>query len=88
MDASENETTDYLPFKNGQWYKFRVQVTPGLIQAWVDDKRFVNVDVEGRKLSTRIEVDLSIPLGFCCFDTEAAIRDIAIREISQPATGN
>ena len=25
-DASENETTEVMKFKNGQWYKFRLRV--------------------------------------------------------------
>lgn len=81
MDASENETTDYMTFTNDQWYDIRVRVTPGLLEAWIDDKRVVNADVAGRRLSTRIEVDLSQPLGICCFDTQTALRNIRIREI-------
>ena len=27
FDASENETTQFVEFKNGQWYKIRLRVT-------------------------------------------------------------
>ncbi|HEX3313802.1 MAG TPA: DUF1080 domain-containing protein, partial [Gemmataceae bacterium] len=44
QDASENSTTTLVTFKDGQWYKFRVQVTKDRIRAWVDDKNVVDVD--------------------------------------------
>ena len=81
MDASENDTTDYMNFTLDQWYKIRVRVTPGVLEAWIDDKRIVNQDVTGSRLSTRIEVDLNQPLGICSFDTQAALRNIRLREL-------
>lgn len=83
MDASENNTTSYIVFKNEQWYKFRVRVTPGRLKVWIDDEDIIDEDVEGRKLSTRIEVDRSMPLGVAAFDTQAAIRSIRIRELDE-----
>ena len=83
MDASENETAAYIVFKNKQWYKLRVRVSPGRLEAWIDEEKVVDVDVKGRKLSTRIEVDRSIPLGIACFDTQAAIRSIRIRQLDK-----
>src|SRR5262249_54000304 len=34
-DASENETTRYREFKSGQWYRLRIRVTKGRIEAWI-----------------------------------------------------
>jgi len=85
MDASENDTTEYMTFKNDQWYRIRVRVTPGVLEAWIDEDRVVNVDVADRRLSTRIEVDLNKPLGICAFDTQAALRNIQIRELDEPS---
>ena len=85
MDASENNTTGYKVFKNGQWYKIRVRVTPNRLQAWINDEMFVDEDVDGERLSTRIEVDRSKPLGVCCFDTQAAFRNIRMRKVTEPA---
>ena len=86
MDASENSTTGYKVFKNKQWYKVRVRVTPGRLQAWIDDENFVDEDeITGERLSTRIEVDRSKPLGVCCFDTQASFRNIRIRKVTKPA---
>lgn len=83
-DASENDTTDYMQFKNKKWYKIRVRVTKGVLEAWIDDKKMVSKDVDASRLSTRIEVDPSKPLGIACFDTQAAYRNIRIRPETNP----
>ena len=86
MDASENSTTGYKVFKSKQWYKVRVRVTPGRLQAWIDDENFVDEDeITGERLTTRIEVDRTKPLGVCCFDTQASFRNIRIRKVTEPA---
>jgi hypothetical protein len=79
-DASENETTFYREFKQGQWYKVKVRVTDDELKAWIDGKEIFTVeDLQDRKLDTRIEVDLSKPLGFCTWQTSAALRKIEVR---------
>ena len=72
MDASENETTSYLKVESGQWYKIRVRVAAGKIQTWIDDKRWADVEIKDRKISTRVEVDRSKPLGISTYHTKAA----------------
>ena len=83
MDASSNETSRFMSFKNDRWYRIRVQVRPARIQAWIDDEQVVNLDIQGRKISTRIEVDLSKPLGIAAWETRAALRNIRIRELAK-----
>ena len=80
-DASENETTKYMKFEDKQWYQFRVRVQPKRIQVWIDEKPVIDVDTEGVKISTRLEVDLNKPFGFATYETKALIRKIEIREI-------
>lgn len=79
FDASDNETTQYMDFENDKWYRIRVQVTPTHIRAWVDDEKIVDQDIEGRRISTRAEVDLSQPLGISAFESKAALKNIRIR---------
>jgi len=81
MDASENETMTIRGFKNKQWYRLRARVTDERIQAWIDDEQVVDVDIVGRKISTRAEVLSSRPLGLCTFDSQAAMRNIQIRSL-------
>ena len=85
-DASENDTTDYMQFENKKWYKIRVRVTKGVLEAWINDKKMVSKDVDASRLSTRIEVDPSKPLGIASFNTQSAYRNIRIRSESNPDT--
>jgi hypothetical protein len=81
MDASENDTTQMKEFVRNQWYKVRVKVSKAKIEAWIDDKNVVDLPRAGKKFSTRIEVDLSQPLGIAAYMTGAALRDIKIRKV-------
>ena len=80
-DASENDTTTLFNFKDGQWYKFRIRVVKDRIQAWIDDKNVVDVDIKGKPVSTRAECELCRPLGIASWQTTGAVRDIRIREL-------
>lgn len=84
-DASENETTDYFKFNKGQWYKVRLKVTDDVIEAWIDDESIFRVETADKKISTRIEVDLSKPLGFCSFETQGELRNLKLREVPRAA---
>jgi hypothetical protein len=80
LDASENETTQYLKFDHDKWYKIRVRVAAGKIQAWIDDKEVVDVDRQDKKIGTRPEVDPSKPLGIAVYQVKAAVKDITLRK--------
>ncbi len=80
-DASENETSKYEEFKNGQWYKFRVKVDDKTLQVWINDKEMVSVPRENNRFSTRIEVRASIPLGYCVFQCNTLVRNWKYRSL-------
>jgi hypothetical protein len=81
-DASENETTKSMEFKTGQWYRVRIRVTKQMIEAWIDDEKMIDVDIEGRKISTRIECRACQPFGIATYGTSGAIRDIKVRKLT------
>jgi hypothetical protein len=81
-DASGNDTTRYMVFKTGQWYRIRIRVTPEKIQAWIDDQQVVDQTITGRHIGTRPEVDLSKPLGISAWETQAGLRNIQLRRLS------
>ena len=83
-DASENESTTFREFKNGQWYKVRLRVLEKRITAWIDDKQILDVDLSGKKIGIRSEVDPCKPLGLCSWRTKAALRNILLKEIEPP----
>ena len=81
MDASENETTSYMAFTNGQWYKLRLKVTDDKIEAWLDKQQLVEVETEDRKIDVRFEVEISKPLGFATYQSTAWVRHARIRQL-------
>lgn len=82
-DASENETTKYVTFKKGQWYKLRVRVTDDNISCWIDGDKLVDQATKDRTFTTRAEVNLSKPLGISAWQTTAALRNIRLRKLAE-----
>jgi hypothetical protein len=82
FDASENETGTFFDYKNNKWYKFRIRITDEKMQCFVDDKNVIDVEYKDRNVGTRIEADLSKPLGFATWETKGAVRKIEIRMLT------
>jgi hypothetical protein len=81
QDAANNETTQYINFEKGRWYKVRLRVMPNKIQAWIDEDKVIDVDTTDRQISIRLEVEESRPLGFSSWSTTAALRNIYLRKL-------
>ena len=82
-DASDNETRTYVNFETGRWYAFRIRVTDERIEAWIDGRRVVNVQVGGRTIGLRPgDIKLSTPLGFASYNTTGGIRKIEYRPLA------
>ena len=80
MDASENETTRFISFENGKWYRVRLRVVPDRIQAWLNDETLVDVDTTDKNIGIRIEVEESKPLGVATWNTAGAVRNIKLKK--------
>jgi hypothetical protein len=81
-DASENETSGNQTFNKDQWYRVRILVTKNRIQAWIDKKKHVDVDISDRKVGIRGECQVCLPFGFCTYDTIGAVRAVHVRPLS------
>ncbi len=82
LDASENETMQIEGFKDDVWHKVRVKVTDDKIEAWIDDKKMVDLVTTDRKISLRPgDIELSVPLGICSFQTRAKYRNIVWKNL-------
>ena len=85
FDASENSTTQFMDFKNKQWYRFKVRVDDKMILAYIDDKKVVELEREGHEFSVRGEVLASRPLGYCAFQSKVLVRNFKWRPIPNEA---
>src|SRR5438128_3211659 len=83
LDASENETTKYMKFDAGRWYRIRVRVTKEQIEAWIDNEKIADQAISGRRISLRPgDIELSKPFGLATWQTTGALRDIKIRRLA------
>jgi hypothetical protein len=81
-DASENETTGSVEFKEDTWYRIRIRVSPAKVEAWIGDEQVVDVERKARMFSTRLECEDCQPFGIATYDTVGAVRDIRVRSLT------
>ena len=84
-DASENETTKFITFEKGRWYRIRLRVTEQQIEAWIEQKKVVDVNTVGRKIALRFgDIERSKPFGLASWSTSSAFRGIKLRAVTAP----
>lgn len=82
MDAAENETTGNFEFETDHWYAIRLKVTTGKIEAWIGEKKIVNVTTEERRLGMRPgDIELCMPLGIATWQTRGEIRNLRLKKL-------
>lgn len=79
--ASENDTASFHTFKDETWYRIRLRVGSDFIQAWIDNKPVVDLNLTNRAVSLHPALSVARPLGISCFSTVAALRNIQWREL-------
>ena len=80
-DASQNSTSQSREFELGRWYNVRIRVTTAKIEVWLDDSQIINQDLQGNRITIRIEMEPSTPLGIATWKTRGSIRDIRLRRL-------
>lgn len=86
-DASENETTKFMNFDTGRWYRIRVRLTAERFEAWIDRDKLVDVERADRHFALRPgDIELSAPLGISAWQTGAAVREIRWRRVTTPGS--
>jgi hypothetical protein len=81
LDASQNETGKWMDFESKRWYQIRVRVSDDRIGAWIDKDKVIDVEVAGRKIGIRPDVEPSRPFGIATWRTTAALRNINLRSM-------
>jgi hypothetical protein len=77
--ADENQTTNYVEFKNDQWYKVQLRVTDKQINVWIDKEHLIELERKDHKFSIWWEQEPVRPFGFATWYTGAAYRNIQLR---------
>jgi hypothetical protein len=81
-DAAENQTRVWVPFENGRWYQFRLEVTSAMIRAEVDGRQIIALHRPGKILEMRSgEMEWLKPLGFGTWRSSGQIREVTVREL-------
>ncbi len=80
-DASQNSTSQSREFELGRWYNVRIRVTTAKIEVWLDESQIINQDLQGNRITIRIEMEPSTPLGIATWKTTGALRDIRLRRL-------
>ncbi len=79
-DASDNETTTYITFRDDRWYPVQLRVTPDSIQASVDTVQVVDIATAGKKIHLRGGI-LATSLGLSTYLTTGEIRNLRIKRL-------
>ena len=77
-DASENETTTFIHFKENQWYPVLLRVTPDSIRAMVDTVKVVDIATAGRRIHLRGGTQ-EVSLGLSTYLTTGEIRYLRLK---------
>ncbi len=75
-DAANNMTARNITFENNRWYRVRVRVYGEKNEAWLDDKKIVDLVTTNRQIGIRWEMDVCVPLGIATWQTTGAIRNM------------
>jgi hypothetical protein len=81
QDASRNETRWLMHFERGRPYRVAIRSMPERVEIQVDDAVRCAVDLRGRRLSLRAEMEPCRPLGIASFATRAAVWDLRWRPL-------
>jgi hypothetical protein len=79
--AADNDTATNHTFKEDQWYKFRLRVTPEKIEVWLDDNQIVDANIKDRRVEIHPAMEPSLPFGLACYETKAAYRNVKLRKL-------
>ena len=84
FNADENETTNFVEFKNGQWYKFRLRVTDAKIQVWIDKEKMVDLDRKDKKFDIWWEQEPLRPFGIGNWHCSSELRKLTLTRLEKP----
>jgi len=82
-NASENQTSRGMNFKDKQWYRFRLRVSDERIETWIDDEQVINLERKGHKFSVWEEQAPIKPFGVATWYTGGALRNFTLKRLGK-----
>jgi hypothetical protein len=79
-DASGNETTTYIHFKDNQWYPVQLRVTTDSIRAVIGTVKVVDIATAGKKINLRGGT-FAPGLTLCTYLTTGEIRNLRLKRL-------
>ena len=80
--ADENETSNWVEFTEGKWYRFRLEVRENRLKGWIDDKSIFDADTEGKKITMRFgDIEFCEPLGLASYGTVGEVKNFVIKKL-------
>ena len=76
-----NDTAKPMAFESNRWYRVRLRVTQGLIEAWVDDEKMVEASVAAYELKRPRWAEPMVPFGLGAVATRATLRNVRMRRL-------
>ena len=84
FNADENETTNFVEFKNGQWYNVRLRVTDEKILVWIDKEKMVDLDRKDKKFDIWWEQEPLRPFGMGNWHCSSELRKLTLTRLEVP----
>jgi hypothetical protein len=82
QSADENDSTSWVEFTEGRWYRFRLEVRENRLRAWIDDKQVFDVDTTGKAITMRFgDIEFCEPLGLASYATVGEVRNLVIKKL-------
>ena len=79
--GNRNVTTRRVTLNQGTWYRFRLEVTPGRVRAWLDQDKVIDLETGNHKLTARNCTVPLRPLGINNCQANTALRNITLRPL-------
>ena len=83
LDASENDTNQYLELDDNRWYAIKVRVDAESITCLLDGKEIIVQERAGREISIRPEMFMCKPLGIATYATTGRLRNVQYRLLTE-----
>jgi len=81
-EAAKNQTARRIRLQNNRWYRVRLRVTRQRIEAWIDDRKVVDLPTARHTFTPPHDNQPLMPFGIESRESTAALRTIMLRQLA------